>query len=96
MTDTSKMTLQEFDAKVKQLSLGRVIPFTKATVVVRSSGMDIVTFHTDIASTCYNPKGSVALQSDFMTYQQKDTGAQWVRDTFGIEPEVIDTTKGII
>ena len=60
------------------------IPFTKVTVVVRPNHTDVIFFETTLP-TCFN-SGKTAMKAEF----SHGRGVDWVRNSFGIEPEVIE------
>lgn len=69
--------------------LCKVIPFTSVNVLERPSHMDIVTFDTEIRGTIWAGYGKEPYTAVMRTEMARGTGAKWVRDTFGVEPHVI-------
>lgn len=71
------------------MKLGKIIPFTDVTVLQRSGHMDVITFNTDIVSTCWVAEGKPFANAIMRCEAAKGTGVDWVRETFGVDPRVI-------
>lgn len=60
------------------------IRITRVTVLVRKGYTDKIWIYTDLPSNIYKVP-----QVDFSTEMLQGTGADWVRENLGVEPEVI-------
>ena len=61
---------------------------TRVTVVEREHGTDLVTVHTDLPPGCPGLDTTPAILNMDVV---RDGGAEYVRENFGVEPEVINT-----
>jgi len=76
--------------------LGEIIKHTiniKKIVVLITNGTDSVSIHTDLPSPYPAEVSTQDLMIDFQT--RKGAGVDYVRENFGIEPEVINTSTGL-